>query len=181
MEKMEVAKNCLDSFSIILAFIFGGLMVTIGYNHTWELHNGGNVDGEDNLCPNGAAYWLWIYGIVILMSNSFKGLAKIYKKCAERDDYKIDCWARFFTGLMAIVEFSILVWGSAVVFTAWANWTDKFDVYKANPEELNFCEHIPMMTAFIILILSMLLIQLMIILTCFYACCYQIPAIIRAL
>merc|ERR1712227_1037159 len=75
-------------YSIIQA-ILGGAMGAVGYNYTWEHHNGGNVDGvstdEDNLCPNGAAYWLWIAGILLLVSNSINGWAKMYKKCAERD------------------------------------------------------------------------------------------------
>ena len=184
---MAERKNFMEGFSIMLAFIWSGVMVAVGYNYTWELHNGGNVDGvhdgEDNLCPNGAAYWLLINGIVLLMSISFKGLFKIYKKCAERYVDKIDFGekvVRFFTVSMAVVEFAMIDWGSAVVFTAWANWTDNFDVYKANPEELNFCEHIPMMTAVIILVLDWVLILLMIAIICFYACCCAIPAIIRA-
>ena len=84
----------------------------------------------------------------------------MYKKCAERDG-KIDCGEKvgmavnsFSSGVMTIVDFAMLIWGSIVVFGAWANWTDDFDAYKANPEELNFCAHTPMMTAFVILILK---------------------------
>ena len=177
----------MASFSIMLAFIWIGVMVAVGYNYNYTYnylyHNGGNVDGEDNLCPNGAAYWLWITGNIFLISNFFIGLAKICKKCAERYVDKIDCGGKvlsFFMGMMAIVECVMVVWGSVLVFGAWGNWTDNFDVYKANPEELNFCEHIPMMTAFIILILYWVLISLMIAFICFYACCCTIPAIIRA-
>ena len=32
------------SYSIMQA-ILGGVMVAVGYNYTWEHHNGGNVDG----------------------------------------------------------------------------------------------------------------------------------------
>merc|ERR1712032_1014005 len=85
----------------------------------------------------------------------------IYKKCAERDG-KIDCGEKvgmavnsFSSGVMTIVDFAMLIWGSVVVFGAWAKWTDNFEDYKNNPEEMNFCEHTPMMTAF----------------TCFCACC----------
>merc|ERR1712227_374176 len=159
--------------------ILGGVMVAVGYNYTWEHHNGGNVDGvstdEDNLCPNGAAYWLWIAGILLLVSNSINGWAKMYKKCAERDG-KIDCGEKvgmainsFSSGVMTIVDFAMLIWGSVVVFGAWATWTDDFDTYK--PEENNFCEYTPFMTAFVILILKWVLIPVIIVITCCCACC----------
>ena len=61
---------------------------------------------------------------------------------------------RFASGVMGIVDFAMLIWGSVVVFGAWANWTDDFEEYKTNPEELNFCHNTPMMTAFVILILK---------------------------
>merc|ERR1712137_121151 len=144
-------------YSIIQA-ILGGVMVAIDYNYTWEHHNGGNVDGvsteEDNLCPNGAAYWLWIAGILLLVSNSING------------------WAinSFASGVMGIVDFAMLIWGSVVVFGAWANWTDDFEEYKDNPEKFNFCENSPMMAAFIILILKWVLIPVMIAITCCCAC-----------
>ena len=84
----------------------------------------------------------------------------MYKKCAERDG-KIDCGEKvgmainsFASGVMGIVDFAMLIWGSVVVFGAWATWTDDFETYKGNPEELNFCENTPMMAAFIILILK---------------------------
>ena len=84
----------------------------------------------------------------------------MYKKCAERDG-KIDCGEKvgmainsFASGVMGIVDFAMLIWGSVVVFGAWANWTDNFDDYKRDPEKFNFCENTPMMTAFVILILK---------------------------
>merc|ERR1711982_45797 len=165
-------------YSIVQA-ILGGVMVAVGYNYVWEHHNGGNVDGvsteEDNLCPNGAAYWLWIAGILLLVSNSINGWAKMYKKCAERDG-KIDCGEKvgmainsFSSGVMTIVDFAMLIWGSVVVFGAYANWTYKWDDYK--PEENNFCEYTPFMTAFVILILKWVIIPVMIVITCFCACC----------
>merc|ERR1711983_658209 len=131
-------------YSIVQA-ILGGVMVAVGYNYVWAHHNGGNVDGvsteEDNLCPNGAAYWLWIAGILLLVSNSINGWAKMYKKCAERDG-KIDCGEKvgmainsFASGVMGIVDFAMLIWGSVVVFGAWTNWTDNFETFKDNPEK----------------------------------------------
>merc|ERR1712045_576487 len=165
----------------IMQAILGGVMVAVGYNYYWPHHNGGNVDGvlteEDNLCPNGAAYWLWIAGILLLVSNSINGWAKMYKKCAERDG-KIDCGEKvgmainsFSSGVMGIVDFAMLIWGSVVVFGAYSTWVSDWDTYKKEPENHNFCEYTPMMTAFVILILKWVLIPVMIAITCFCACC----------
>ena len=96
----------------------------------------------------------------------------MYKKCAERDG-KIDCGEKvdmalisFSSSLIFIVNFAVLIWGSVVVFGAWSNWTDDFNAYKANPEEMNFCEYTPMMTAFVILLPVMIAITL-----CCACCC----------
>ena len=137
----EFKHNSKTSISIVKV-ILGGVMVVIGSNYT-----------EDNLCPNGAARWFLIAGICLLVSNLINVLAKLFKKCAERDG-KID----YGEMVVTIVDFAMLIWGSIVVFGAWANWTDDFDAYKAKPKELNFCEHTPMMTAFVILILDWVLI-----------------------
>ena len=144
----EFKQNSKTSYSIVKV-ILGGVMVDFGSNYT-----------EDNLCPNGAARWFLIAGICLLVSNLINVLAKLFKKCAERDG-KIDYGemvvmdvTSFSSGVLTIVDFAMLIWGSIVVFGAWANWTDDFDAYKANPKELNFCEHTPMMTAFVFLILD---------------------------
>ena len=83
----------------------------------------------------------------------------MYKKCAERDG-KIDCGEKvgmavnkMSSGVMTIVDFVMLIWGSVVVFGAWANWTDDWDVAQQN-EELNYCMNTPMMTAFVLLLLK---------------------------
>ena len=180
-DREGLVEATLDTSEISYFFvqaILGGAMMAVGYSYTWEHHNGGNVDGvsteEDNLCPNGAAYWLWIAGILLLVSNSIYALAKIYKKCAERDG-KIDFGEKvgmavisFSSSVMIIVDMTILILGSVVVFGAWSNWTDNFNAYKANPEEMNFCEHTPMMTAFVILLLKWVLVPVMIAIT---LCC----------
>ena len=138
------------------------VMVAIGYNYTWLYHNGREEGG--NLCPNGAAWWLWIAGISHLifpllvvwdalskcLPNSNKETPSetlVVRMCIKVSD--------FFSLVFLVVNYiAIPIWGSIVVFGAWANRTDDFDAYKANPEELNFCAHTPMMTAFVILILK---------------------------
>ena len=96
----------------------------------------------------------------------------MYKKWAERDG-NIDgseqtCMKviNFSSGVMSIVDFAMIIWGSVVVFGAWANWTYEknenleydqsltLDYEDENPEEKNFCEYTPMMTAFVILLLK---------------------------
>ena len=97
----------------------------------------------------------------------------MYKKWAERDG-NIDSSEQtcmkvinFSSGVMSIVDFAMIIWGSVVVFGAWASWTyEKNENLEydqsltldyddgANPEEKNFCEYTPMMTVFVILILK---------------------------
>ena len=86
--------------------------------------------------------------------------AKIYKKCAERDG-KIDCGEKFgmgvnkmSSGVMTIIDFVMLIWGSVVVFGAWATWTDDLPTYNANMDELNYCKYQPMIFAFSILLIK---------------------------
>ena len=55
---------------------------------------------------------------------------------------------------MIIVQLVMLIWGSVVVFGAWATWTDDLDAYKANMDTLNYCEYQPMIFAFSILLIK---------------------------
>ena len=48
------------------------------------------------------------------------------------------------------VEFVLLIWGSVVVFGAWATWT--YD--ESDAEEPTYCPYRPMMFAFVLLILK---------------------------
>lgn len=184
--KMEEFKNNSDSSEKGYSFIqliIGGVMVGIGYtNLPIEYRNWGDLseltdEEKRDPCPNGAAFWLYVAGIIILVTNFMNGWAKFYKRCAERDG-KIDCGEKcgmavnkMSTGIMSVVDFAMLIWGSVVVFGAWANWTDDYNEYIASGDEKNFCEYTPMMTAFVILILKWVLIPCMIVLTCCCACC----------
>ena len=83
----------------------------------------------------------------------------MYKKCAERDG-KIDCGEKvglavnkMSSGVMTIVDFVMLIWGSVVVFGAWATWTYNWDEAQEDPE-LNYCMYTPMMTAFVLLLIK---------------------------
>ena len=53
--------------------------------------------------------------------------------------------------IMIIVDFAMIIWGSVVVFGAWANWTDDLDKYN-NDDKYNYCKYTPMVFAFSTLI-----------------------------
>ena len=166
LKQMSQTSAFEKGYSIVQA-ILAGVMVGIGYNYTWMYwKESGQEDvspTEDKLCPNGAAWWLWIAGICLLVSSSIKAWAMMYKKCYGTErlgqdavevlrNGTINCGVviavnSFFSCAMTIVDFAMLIRGSIVVFGAWANWTDEFEAYKAKPGELNFCAHTPMMTA----------------------------------
>merc|ERR1712150_101231 len=154
----------------------GIVMVAIGYQHLPGEVSEGEAAAADP-CPNGAAYWLYVAGICLLVSNSINTWAKMYKKCAERDG-KIDCGEKvglavnkMSSGVMTIVDFVMLIWGSVVVFGAWATWTDDWNAYQQDPEGLNYCAYNPMMTAFVLLLLKWIMIPVAIALTCCCVCC----------
>jgi len=115
---------------------------------------------EDDPCPNGAAYYLYVAGIVLLVTNAIHILSRVSQYLAERDG-KISCGEacglgilKFGSGCMAVADIVILIWGSVVVFGAWASWTDDYDEYVADPENKNYCAYEPMMYAFVILIIK---------------------------
>ena len=92
-------------------------------------------------CPNGAAYWLFVGGICFLVSS-------ILLPCVI--PWIIGFWQCAIPLIsLVILEFSILIWGSVVVFGAYKDWT--YDVEKFSD---NFCEYTPMMSAFVILIIK---------------------------
>merc|ERR1711936_810085 len=163
----------------LMNLVIGIVMVAIGYQNLPAEDRGvdpaGLSEAEKTPCPNGAAYWLYVAGICLLVSNSINTWAKMYKKCAERDG-KIDCGEKvglavnkMSSGVMTIVDFVMLIWGSVVVFGAWANWTDEWDVAQQDAEK-NYCMYTPMMTAFVLLLIKWVMIPVMIAITCCCAC-----------
>ena len=73
--------------------------------------------------------------------------------------------------MMIIVDLIILIWvrdytvhypctiypllqGSVVVFGAWSSWTPDYAEYAAQPGVYNYCDHTPMLFAFVILLLK---------------------------
>merc|ERR1712183_488314 len=185
MDKMnteEFKENSAKSetgFSL-MNLVLGIVMVAIGYQNLPADMTGTPAAGENaeqDPCPNGAAYWLYVAGICLLVSNSINTWAKIDKKCAERDG-QIDCGEKFgmgvnkaSSGVMTIIDFVMLIWGSVVVFGAWATWTDDLPTYTANMEEMNYCKYQPMIFAFSILLIKWIMIPVMLAITCCCVCC----------
>jgi len=131
---------------------------------------------EDDPCPNGAAYYLYVAGIVLLVTNAIHILSRVSQYLAERDG-KISCGEacglgilKFGSGCMAVADIVILIWGSVVVFGAWASWTDDYDEYVADPENKNYCAYEPMMYAFVILIIKWVIIPCLMVMICFCGC-----------
>ena len=172
----DVAKlNPSKSWNMLVTISVGIVMTVIGYNYTWKYHKGkdGVMADEDNLCPNGAAWWLWICGICILVMQFIQELLITTLLNGERITLRVVQKSKgsFFYYLFAvtfIASIAIFIWGTVVVFGAWANWTDDFETFKANPVKMNFCERIPMMTAFAILFFYL---GLTLWLAFFFACC----------
>ena len=83
---------------------------------------------------------------------------KIYKKLAkshgETDSCEQICMnlRQYCTMVTFIVDFAMTIWGSVVVFGAWASWTWKWEEYNNNTDDMNFCEYTPMVFAFVLLI-----------------------------
>jgi len=166
--------------------ILGLIMYIIGYNYLPSLD--AVVDAalsessipskEDNPCPNGAAYYLYVAGIVILVINLVNILSKAAKKWAEKDG-KVTCMEQCGLTLLTaagmilgITDIALLIWGSVVVFGAWSGWTYDYDEWVVNHADpnVNYCEYSPMMTAFFILIIKWLIIPIMITLWCCCGC-----------
>ena len=97
---------------------------------------------------------------IIHIMTAINTWAKFYKKCAERDG-KIDCGEKvgmavnkMSSGVMTLVDFVMLIWGSVVVFGAWSTWTYDYNEYKEDMDEKNYCMYQPMMTAFVLLLIK---------------------------
>jgi len=90
------------------------------------------------------------------------------KKIAEMDG-KVTCGEKcglYFmgsiAGIMALVDFVTLLWGSIVVFSAWPVWTTD----PANDALDEFCAKTPMLFAFITLVIRWILAPVFITLAC---------------
>ena len=154
----------------ILQIILAIVMIGIGASFN------GKVDKEE-ICPNGASWWLLTAGIVLFGLNVLNVATSIYRtnvldhrnnSCAARCGLKILLISSI---VMTIVDAVMIIWGAILVFGNFGSWTYNVDQYRRNMEDLNYCPYTPMMTAFVILIVKFILLPTMIILLCLCTCC----------
>ena len=138
----------------LVGLLQGAIMLGVGCQYLSE-------DEGKYSCPNGAAPWLFISGIMALVAHLLNILANGYRKFAVKDGkhvcgpkFLLGCGSyRFSTVSIIIVEFTIIIWGSCIVFVALPNWTDDYKEYVEDYDK-NYCNYTPMMTAFIVLIIK---------------------------
>ena len=137
----------------ILQIILAIVMIGIGASFN------GKVDKEE-ICPNGASWWLLTAGIVHLGLNVLKITTKIYR--INVLDHRNNSFAKrcgleillISSIVMAILDVVLIIWGAFLVFGSFGSWTYNVDQYRRNMEDLNYCPYTPMMTAFVILIVK---------------------------
>jgi len=163
-----------------MQLIFGAIMVAIGvqYQDPDPCPEGSEKASEVcDPCPNGAAYYLYVTGITLLVTAGFSVLGEVSSYLAAKDG-EVTCGERcgllflkFLGALMGIVDTCLLIWGSVVVLGAWSTWTDDYTKYQESPTTLNYCAATPMKFAFVLLVLKWVLIPLLMILVCCLVTC----------
>jgi len=146
---------------------YGGVSIILGACMVWQ----GVKHGED--CPNGAAHFLYVGGIITLIVNGLGILAEVSQKIAMKDG-KISggekCGLFLLSGMkgvMALVNLIVTIWGSIVVFAAYTFWSyAEEDIGKAH-----YCPYTPMVFAFAILIIQWILIPVVIGCACLATIC----------
>jgi len=132
--------------------------IVIGALMLWQgLKNQGEDGTYTEMCPNGAAEYLYIAGILLLVINLVGLIAVISQKCAMKDGkvtFGEQCglnFLSFITGMMWLGDLGLAIWGSVVVFGAYSTWT----YAEAENTEGNtvFCDYTCFMFAFVLLIL----------------------------
>jgi len=144
--------------------IFGVIMVGIGASYQpLDESDASFVNAtpeKRDPCPNGAAYWLLVGGIVHLVVNIINIPAKIYKRMSEKEN---TC-ANAVGGLASIpvlADVGILIWGCVIVYGGFGAWFESKDDY--GPD---YCDSVPFISAFVILILQQIIRNLILALTC---------------
>ena len=180
--------SCRESYakfgpspSCWLFFIFLNLLFKIGMIPV------GHYDRDD--CPNGAANWLFVAGIVLLVSNVILGSAQLIKVVAIRRRVATDellMAVHLTIGVMVALELAFIIWGSVVVFGVWHVWLNSYydilrkdyrmldieeDSERSYYNDENFCKYNGMMCAFVFLICHWVIIILWILFSCFIVLC----------
>ena len=137
---------------------------------------------EEDPCPNGASHWMYVSGILLLVTSFISGVAQVWNQnlctCTAHpekivEDKNWEKWTdvvlKIIICLMYGVIFAMMIWGSVVVFGAWPKWTDNPDVHEKDPSR-NYCEKTPMVTAFVILIIMWVLFPCVFMVLCCSGC-----------
>ena len=142
-------------------------------------------DAKD-VCPNKAADWLFVGGIILLVAIVITGCAQLTRLAAVSKNQHTPQLLTATSAtviLMQILELGIIIWGSVVVFGHWEDYCDKYcddenyrryNTKEGKEEFLNdddFCEWGAMLFAFVILIVHWVFVALILLLTSFYVCC----------
>jgi len=181
---LEIPQILKDQYSRVtkgytgMQLIFGAIMVAIGVQYQETDPCPEESKPEDCApCPNGAAYYLYVTGVTLLVTAGFSVLGEISSYLAAKDG-EVTCGERcgllflkFLGALMGIVDTCLLIWGSVVVLGSWSTWTDDITKYNADPTNLNYCAATPMKFAFVLLVLKWVLIPLLMILVCCLVTC----------
>jgi len=155
-EQRKQRKSLLIPNVIVLVLLYLP-MVIIGYRN-------------NGLCENDAPLYLLIGGGTGLLMTVLKIIA-ILTPC--------DCDDKFVNGLMPVAiifDFGVMIWGSIVVFGAYASWSYDENDKDKNDDENSYCPYAPFMTAFILLILEWVLKPCLALCECFFTiigCCVK--------
>jgi hypothetical protein len=132
------------------------MQIIIGALMLWQgLKNNGGTPPYSDTCPNGAAEYLYIAGILLLVINLMGLIAVVAQKCAMKDG-KVTVGEQcginlisFITGMMWLADLGLAIWGSVVVFGAYSTWS--YDL--AVGDAADYCDYTCFMFAFVLLIL----------------------------
>merc|ERR1711872_520516 len=133
---------------------------------------------EVDPCPNGAAYFLYVAGILGLVAAGLHILTRVsyhLAMCDNQVSTKEENWLLLLqigSNILFFADLAVVIWGSVVVFGSWAHWTDDYQLYSEEPEKYNYCPYQPMMFAFVILILKWVLIPALLACAICCACCF---------
>eukprot|EP00092_Neocalanus_flemingeri_P021085 GFUD01022845.1.p1 GENE.GFUD01022845.1~~GFUD01022845.1.p1 ORF type:complete len:210 (-),score=31.25 GFUD01022845.1:126-755(-) len=194
MEMTDENKTFLDRFEkcySTMNFIWGVIMVAIGGSYLPTAKdeaddmpimgdamnmNSTTTPEKSDPCPNGAAYYIYVGGIIIVLSSLLNIGSKIAKYCAAMDGQISSNEAfclillKVASVIMVITDIVVLFWGTGLVFGAWSTWTDNYAKYAADPANYNYCAYAPMMLPFIYLVIKWFFISSMAVVGC-CACC----------
>merc|ERR1712059_159405 len=151
IDNMVQATHWARFLATLIPIIPGCIMIGVGHSYLWT---------QDEDCPNGTVTYLYYAGILILVMHLFAASCYCANKCIEcLETLSAGDWTMqglmiriFISDAILLTDIIAIIWGSVVVFGAYAGWKQSVD--KNDP---NFCNYTPFVTAFTILIISWLI------------------------